>query len=268
MTTETNFTMNRSHWKLSSHLTTLLLALALFPALTAAEAPERLEIVDRSIAFHGKGLYDASVTTMKICSKSGCFHLRSEVDGERFDHTVTTLPTEGAEPEPERKVRITNTTVEEWIGGEPQDVEGREQKLRDFVNARTYFPFLPYRLTDPSVHQKQMEFQTWDERPHYRIKVTFEEGSSSAANDEYMFWFEPRAGRLQQFAYTFNEGKGLRFRRLVNFRRVGGILFADQENYGMTGENLTVDQITPELAKTMEIVSTVRFEDIEVKPLR
>lgn len=227
----------------------------------------RLEIVDRAIAFHGQGDYDNSITTLKICSKSGCFRLRSEVDGDRFDHTVTTLPQAGEEREPERKVRITNMTVEEWIDGASQEVAGREQRLRDFVNARVYFPFLPYRLNDPSVHQEQMEFQTWENRPLYRVKVTFEAGSSTAANDEYMFWFEPRAGRLQQFAYTFNERKGLRFRRLFNYRRVGGLLFADQENYGMAGENLSVEQVTPELAATLELISTVRCEDIDVQPI-
>jgi hypothetical protein len=236
-------------------------------AATDGTADQRLEIVDRAIAFHGKGDYDNSITTMKICSKSGCFQLRSEVDGDRFDHTVTTLPQEGEGPQPERKVRITNTTVEEWIDGVVQEVAEREQRLRDFVNARVYFPFLPYRLNDPSVHQQQMEFQTWEKRPLYRVKVTFEAGSSTSANDEYMFWFEPRAGRLQQFAYTFNEGKGLRFRRLFNYRRVGSLLFADQENYGMTGENLSVDQVTPELAETLELISTVRFEDIQVEPI-
>ncbi len=265
----------RSALPVVGSLVALLLVPLTFGALgvaaetaAAADTPsQRLEIVERAIAFHGQGDYDNSITTLKICSKSGCFRLRSEVDGDRFDHTVTTLPEAGEDPQPERKVRITNATVEEWIDGAPQEVAGREQRLRDFVNARVYFPFLPYRLNDPSVHQQQMEFQTWEKRPLYRVKVTFEAGSSTAANDEYMFWFEPRAGRLQQFAYTFNEGKGLRFRRLFNYRRVGGLLFADQENYGLTGENLSVDQVTPELAPTLDLISTVRFEDIEVQPV-
>jgi hypothetical protein len=250
-----------------------LIALTLLPPTAQGQAPTRhLEVVDRSIAFHGKGLYEASVTSLKICSNSGCFALRSEVEGDRFDHTVTSLPKEGeeepqAERSPLRKVRVTNTTVEEWIDGEPQSVEGREQRLRDFVNARVYFPFLPYRLNDPSVWKQQLEFQKWEERPLFRVKVTFEEGSSTSANDEYMFWFEPRSGRLQQFAYTFNEGKGLRFRRLVNYRKVGGILFADHENYGKSGENLSVEEITPEFVAGMELVSTIRLEDIEVNPL-
>ena len=248
----------------TSLATLALLCLLTTSPMFAQDGAQQLEIVDRAITLHGGDRYEASVTTLEICSRSGCFRLRSEVDGDRFDHTVTTVPAEG---EPERKVRITNTTVEEWIGGEPQEVGDREQRLRDFVQARIYFPFLPYRLNDPSVHQRQLDFQKWEDRPLYRIKVTFEEGSSTAANDEYMFWFEPRSARLQQFAYTFNDRKGMRFRRLVDYRRVGGILFADQENYGMTGVNLTVDDITPELASTMELVSTVKLEDIEVQPL-
>ena len=57
--------------------------------------------------------------------------------------------------------------------------------------------------------------------------MTFAAGSSTDAEDEYLYWFDPETARLEQFAYSF-QGRpgGLRFRRLDNYRRVGGILCA------------------------------------------
>ena len=59
----------------------------------------------------------------------------------------------------------------------------------------------------------------------------------------------------------------MRFRRAFNYRRVGGILFFDQENWGIDGPGLGVDQIDPEFVRSLPHVSTVELEDIRVEPL-
>ncbi|MEM7354192.1 MAG: hypothetical protein AAF657_25535, partial [Acidobacteriota bacterium] len=41
----------------------------------AAEPVERLEIVDRAIAYHGGELYRTTATELDLCSKSGCFDI-------------------------------------------------------------------------------------------------------------------------------------------------------------------------------------------------
>jgi hypothetical protein len=57
----------------------------------------------------------------------------------------------------------------------------------------------------------------------------------------------------------------LRFRRATDHRRVGGILFFDQENLGAEGEGLRVDQIDPAfVAERMRHVSTIRLKNIRV----
>ncbi|RMH21397.1 MAG: hypothetical protein D6696_05890 [Acidobacteria bacterium] len=240
-----------------------LLALAA-PVVTARGPAERLEIVDRAIAYHGGERYRASEVELDLCSKSGCFHLRSRVDGERFDHTVTGKIRDG-----ERRVRITNETVEAWLNGEPVAVEpAAEQRLRDWVMARVYFPFLPYRLNDPGVYKHDLGRERWGERELHKVKVTFSPGSSTDADDEYLYWFDPESGRLEQFAYSYDgDPGGLRFRRLTHYRRIGGILFADQENYGVEGDGLRVDRITPDFAATLRHVSTIKLSNVVVRPL-
>lgn len=236
------------------------------PPAPAAEPVERLAIVDQAIAFHGGELYRSSETELDVCSLSGCFHVRALVDGDRFEYEVS-----GQAGGHERRVRWTSDELARWDDGAPVAVAPDEaQPLKDWVMARVYFPFLPYRLNDPSVYKQDLGYETWDGRELRKVKVTFAPGSSTDAADEYLYWLDPESGRVEQFAYSF-KGRpgGLRFRRAVNYRRVGGLLFFDQENLGVEGNKRRVDEITPRfVAEKMRPVSEVRFENVEVRPLR
>ena len=238
------------------------------PVAVLAEHPsapgdtvKRLPIVDRAIAFHGGELYRHSTAELDICSKSGCFHLRVKADGDAWEHRVS-----GQVRDRLLKVRATHDAVEAWEDGEPLAIAGKEQSYRDFAMARVYFPFLPYRLNDPSVLKQDLGLVDWEGRKLHRVKVTFESGSSTDADDEYMYWFDPGTGRVELFAYSYSEnGGGLRFRRATDHRRVGGILFFDQENLGVEGEGLSVDLIDPAfVAERMRHVSTIRLKNIRV----
>ena len=250
----------------SIRLAACTLVLLPLPFASASAQETAQEVVDRAIAFHGGELYESTETALTLTSRSGGFRVISRMDGDRFDHTVVGTTRDGAE----RKIRSTNETVELWLDGVPQEVAPEEeQRWRDVVNARVYFPFLPYRLNDPGVHKRDLGFDTWEGRRLRRIGVTFESGSSTAANDEYLYWFDPETGRLEQFAYVFRGGDGgLRLRRGFNYRRVGGILFMDSENWGVNGQGFEVEEITPELLEEkLEKISTVTVTDIEVRPL-
>jgi hypothetical protein len=186
------------------------------------------------------------------------------VDKGRFDYVVT-----GRIRGVERKVRATNESVELWEDGSPVVVPvDQETRLRDWAVARIYFCFLPFRLNDDSVFKQDLGLETWEGRPLHKVKVTFSPGSSTDAEDEYMYWFDPQSGRVEQFAYSFtgNPG-GLRFRRPFNYRRVGGVLFFDQENLGLEATDLSVDDLDPEMVETMREVSTVQLKMIQVRPL-
>lgn len=262
--------------------TKLLAALALLfllaplgtPARTAPdddlpEPQRRLDIVDRSIEHHGGDLYDAVDVEFTIRSRSGEFRVRSRRDAGVY-RTVITETVDHGEQTAERVVDVSNDAVSLTLGGTVQDVSDSEQRWRDFASARTYFPFLPYRLNDPSVAKRDLGLETWDGRQLHKVLVTFDTGSSTDASDQYLYWFDPETARLEQLAYSFGEGEGagLRFRKLTNFRRVGGLLFADHENYGVDGRELPVTAITPAfVADEMEKVSTVLVEDLRVEPL-
>lgn len=239
--------------------------LAVTPAPAAAAPVERLGIVDRAIEHHGGELYRRSETALEICSKSGCAAVRARLDGGLYDFEVRAR-VRGAE----RRVRSTNDGVEWWEAGERRPVPPeRRQALRDWVMERVYFAFLPFRLNDPGVYKEDLGLEAWEGRELHKVKVTFAPGSSTDADDEYLFWFDPSSGRLEQFAYSYTRGEGgLRLRRGFDYRRVGGLLFFDQRNYGVDGAGLSVDLVGPRyVEREMRLVSTVELRDIRVEPL-
>ncbi|MFP3941178.1 MAG: DUF6503 family protein [Thermoanaerobaculia bacterium] len=232
------------------------------------EDREVLPIVVQAIEHHGGDLYESTESSFEIASASGAFRVEVRRDGGLYRHVV-----EGETPDGLRRVTVTNDSVEVTVDGEPVRVqEDREQGWRNHVDARVWFPFLPYGLAGDGVYLHDRGLVEWPveegagARELREVKVTFQPGSSSGAEDEYLFWFDLETGRMEQFAYSF--AGGLRFRQAFDFRRVGGILFADNENYGVDGEGYRVDQVTPEfVAEEMELVSTIRLRDVEVEPV-
>ena len=241
-----------------------MLAVALLACASALGSPpkvERLEIVDRAIEFHGGDAFESSTKRFRICSKSGCFAVRSRIDGGRFEHTVE-------QPERGREVRITNDSVERWQDGEPVEVAGKdEQRWRDWVSQRVYFAFLPYALNDPSVYKQDLGLVDGEHGPLHLVKVSFEPGTSTSASSEFLYWFEPDSGRMVQYAYSFDGG--VRLRRSFNERRVGGILVADSENWGVDGKGMSIDPLADPayVERELEHISTVTLEDVEIAPL-
>ena len=252
-----------------------LVALVLITGFTIGCAPQEttvadengdgLPILDKAIEFHGGALYEHSVTSLTISSLSGAFDIVARIDGGVFDYTVTGKV--GTDPQIERRVRLTNTTVQRWDDGVEVELdEQTAQRARNFVNARVFFPFLPHSLAGADTLQEDLGLETWNGRSLQKVKVTFRGGTSTDAEDSYMFWFDPESGRVEQFGYDF--AGGLRFRQATEFTRVGGMLFSDQENYAIDGERIPVDALTPEyVAENMELLSVVKISNVSVEPL-
>ncbi len=224
--------------------------------------PARVAIVERAIEHHGGEIYRHSETELAVCSKSGCFDVKARLDGDRWAYDVA-----GRSGDSRLHVHSAHDALTVRRDGAAEAVAAdREQKFRDWAMARVYFCFLPFRLNDPSVHQQDLGLVDWDDRRLHKVKVTFEAGTSTDAGDEYMYWFDPETGRLEYLAYSYDDnGGGLRFRRAVRHRRIGGLLFFDQENHGIDGPGLSVDAIDAAYVHdAMRHVSTVRLEDIRV----
>jgi hypothetical protein len=233
---------------------------------SVAAAERTPAIVARAIEHHGGALFEATESSFEIVSKSGAFRVEVRRDGGLYRHAV-----EADTPEGRRRVEVTNDAVTVTVGGQPRPVPaGEERRWRDHVAARVWFPYLPYGLENEGVYSHDLGLEEWpaDGGPRrlHKVKVTFEPGSSSDADDEYLFWFDPETGRLEQLAYSFDGG--LRFRRAKNYRWVGGLLFADHENLGIDEEGRRVDEVRPELVeKEMKPISTIELREVRVTPI-
>ncbi len=249
--------------RLHTVLTVLFLISTFSFGCSAGEDPLP-EIVAKAIAHHGGNLYEASHISMTITSLSGGFNIEVTRDGGTFEYIVTNPATD---TRPERKVRLTNERVTEWQDGMEitLDEEG-ERRARAFVDARVFFPLLPYTLKGGDIHFEDKGMDTWNGRELQRMKVTFAPGSSNDADDAYTFWFDPESGRVEQFGYDFDNG--LRYRKATAFNRIGGVLFSDQENYAVDGGKIPVDTLSEDYVESeMRLLSTVTISNIEVEPL-
>ena len=221
------------------------------------------EIVERALEHHGSRLLETSRVALTVSSRSGSFDVVAE-PGAVFDYVVRR-----GEGDDFLERRHTNKAgepeVSEIRGGDEVSVlEGRAaQVARDYVSARVYFLFFPYRLEDPDTYLRDLGLESWDGRSLHKVELSFEPGTSTNAKERFLFWFDPESAELVQFAYSFDGG--IRFRKLIDPRRIGGVLFASQENYAHDGD-VTVDVITPEFAAGMDLLSVVELEDIEVEP--
>lgn len=230
----------------------------------AAPDPDLPGVVARSIAYHGGDVYESSRMTMTITSLSGSFDVEATREGGEFEFVVTDPPRGGR---PERRVRLNNDGVTEWRGGEQAELDAEgERRAAAFVNARVFFPLLPYTLKGGDVHFEDRGLDRWNGRELHRVKVSFTPGTSNDADDAYTFWFDPETGRVEQFGYDFDNG--LRFRRATSFERVGGVLFSDQDNYAVDGGKVPVDTLTPDyVANSMRLLSRVAISGVTVEPL-
>lgn len=127
----------------------------------------------------------------------------------------------------------------------------REETLHDTlkanfansVNSVHYFVQLPYGLDAPAVQEELVGQDTISGEPYYEVKVTFDqEGGGTDHEDEYMYWVHQEDFTVDYLAYRFyvNEG-GIRFRKAIEPRMVGGIRFVDYENYKLQNNWETVD---------------------------
>ena len=225
--------------------------------------PTMPPIVAKSIEFHGGNLYEGSTITMTITSLSGSFQIEATRQGGLFEHTVVGTTREGIE----RRVHVTNDTVQEWQGGEVVALdEPGTTRARAFVDARVFFPLLPYTLNGGDIRYDDLGVENWEGRDLHKVRVSFTPGTSNDADDGYMFWFDPETGQMEQFGYDFNGG--LRFRKGIEFQRVDGVTFSTQENYAIDGDRVPVDTLSPEyVAENMSLLSTVVISDVTVEPL-
>jgi hypothetical protein len=228
-------------------------------ACTTDRSSDPQYIIDRSIGVHGGSSYLQSEITFTFRDidylarrENGLFsYERRFTDDEGEIHDV--LNNDGFT----RKINGEKVSLdEEW--------SGRYQRS---VNAVIYFALLPYPLNDPAVRKRYLGMEMIKDQEYHKIEVTFEsDGGGKDYEDIFVYWIHPEHYTMDYLAYEFftDEG-GIRFREALNPREVGGIRFADYNNYRPLSLTDSVYEMGTAFNEgRLEMVSFIALEHIEV----
>lgn len=134
---------------------------------------------------------------------------------------------------------LTNDGLRRSRNGAAEALSDKEASAyAESVNSVRYFFLLPFGLQGPAVNVQQLPDVVIDEEAYHRIEVTFDQaGGGTDHDDVYNYFFDQETGEMDYLAYTFkvNDG-GIRFRKAINKRRMGGVLVQDYVNYGVDGQ--------------------------------
>ena len=218
-------------------------------------------IVVRAIELHGGDRFEATETEFDFRD----WHFKVWRDGGMFEYTRTYSDSSGQIVEV-----MDNEGFSRTADGLPYEMTEREWNIwTEAVMANVYFTFLPYKLTDPAVIRQMLDPVTIEGQPYQTVEITFEEeGGGRDWEDRFLFWFHELDGTMDYFAYYYTLRGTSRFRKLINEREIGGIVFADHENYNADTLGFNLEHAPAKFeAGELELASNVILENIVVSPV-
>ena len=236
--------------------------LALLYTSACSSPSESQLVVDKAIEAHGGEKFQKAHISFDFRDRHYTYTRR---DGE-FTYTRAFSDSLGQVEDV-----LSNTRFYRLIDGDTANLtDERIKAFSNSVNSVIYFAMLPFGLNDPAVKKAYKGETMIDGKQYHLILVSFEEeGGGDDFEDEFLFWINTETNQLDFLAYSYHtEGGGLRFRKAVNPRRVGGILFQDYINYKPKEKGTSLDQLE-ELYKKGELeeLSRIELEDVQVKAL-
>jgi hypothetical protein len=240
----------------------LTMAMLLIACSNQETVQEAQRIIDRAIAVHGGDRYLRSEITFTFRDihylarrENGLYSYERRFTDERGNiHDV-----------------YNNTGFNRTINGEPEPLdEEYAGRYRRSVNSVIYFALLPYALNDPAVRKTYLGREIIGNSDYHKIEVTFEQESGGLDfEDVFVYWIHPETYTMDYLAYEyFTDGGGIRFREALNPRVIGGIRFADYNNYRPVSETGTVYDTGAAFEEgRLELVSFISLENIRVEGL-
>ena len=235
-----------------------LVIIAIAAAATACNSNRAEQIVDSAIEAHGGSAYDAFELAFDFRERH---YTASRKDG-RFIYTREFTDSTGRIKDVldnDRFTRFRNDKVVELS-------DEREGAFTRSVNSVIYFALLPYGLNDDPVNKSFVKETTIEGKPYDLIRVTFDvhEGGHQ---DIYLYWFHRDNHTMDYFAYSYEtDGGGIRFRKAVNPRKEGGILWQDYINYRPEDETVSIDSLEGMfISGKLRKLSEIKMENIVVR---
>lgn len=236
-------------------------AATLFSCKDSLKEPTAQEIIDRSIAACGGEAYTANDIAFRFRD------MKYTASGPATHRVLTrTFYQDSAKIE---DIKATNSFTRYVNDSVAVLSDSLANVYANAVNSVHYFAYLPYGLNDAAVHKKYLGKVRLDTTDYYKVEISFDqENGGDDFDDVYIYWFNSETYIPEYLAYEFHvNGGGQRFRKAFNGRVIGGIRFADYQNY----KNAAVANPIQEIDKaytsgSLELLSEIRLEEITVNP--
>ena len=230
-------------------------------AITACNQQDTAQsIVDQVIETHGGDHYQNFRATFDF---RGRHYVMTHKEGQ-FQY-------ERHFKDPQGRIRdvLNNEGFKRFLGD--QDITDTVRKAAAYarsVNSVAYFALLPYRLNDPAVNKTYLGSSVIKNQPYHKIQVDFDQqGGGEDYTDIFVYWIHQETFTMDYFAYLYyTDGGGKRFRAPYNVRTVGGIRFADYENYKEIDDAVPIQDYDQQYESgKLELLSKIELENLQVE---
>jgi len=187
------------------------------------------EIIKKAVEKHGGENYE----NFDVSFDFRAFKVRLKQDNENYRFERVT------EDSTKNQIKdiLTNSSFERQVNGEKIVLSEKDfSKYKEGINSIAYFVLLPYKLLDAAVISEYIGNEVLEGKKYDKISVKFKkEGGGKDHDDVFCYWFDSQTNTMDYLAY---DNGGPRFRKAVNRKKVGGIIFQDYENYEILDKNI------------------------------
>lgn len=240
----------------------MLFVLALVVVAGCTKTPPTAQkVVDQAIAFSGTDKLKNGVSTFDFRN------INYEYWREKGKFKYARIQKDTAFNE--IKDVLTNDGLVRHINGEAVDItDEREAAYTSSVNSVMYFAFLPLWLNDAAVNKFYIGMTEIDGKDYYKIKITFsEEGGGEDFEDIFYYWFDSEDFSMDYLAYSYieKEGKGIRFRKAFNTRRINGVMIQDYVNMKPKSKEIKLEKIEEAYMNDgLEQLSLIELKNVNI----
>ena len=187
------------------------------------------KIIKKAVEKHGGKNYEK----FDVSFDFRAFKVRLKQDGENYRFERVTQDSTNNQI----KDILTNSSFERQINGEKIVLSEKDfSKYKEGINSIAYFVLLPYKLLDAAVISEYIGNEVLEGKKYNKITVKFKkEGGGKDHDDVFCYWFNEETNTMDFLAY---DNGGPRFRKALNRKEVGGIIFQDYENYEILDKNI------------------------------
>ncbi len=221
------------------------------------------ELIEEITTFQGRNSLDRTHITFNFRDKAfevwrydGAFRYSREFADDSLGTVLDVMDNAGV-------YRYVNGTLT------PQ-TDFKRNSIETDVNSVVYFALLPYNLTDPAVISRYLGEGSIGGKSYEMLEITFqEEGGGRDYEDRFIYWIDADGKTIDYMSYFYHtDDGGSRFRKAVDRRRVGGILFADYLNYAAMPDTIgssveLFGQLFDQGA--VNLVSEIRLDSLRVE---